>query len=304
MIGIHVRDVFKHAETGVPKSLLDNDVRELIARRHDLVVDVTGNRQIANSLIEGCLEAGRPAVTANKQLVADRGAPLSAIASKTGTSFKYSAAVGGSAPMVETVMRALEQGTVIRLRGVLNGTCNYVLDRIAQGISFAEAVVEAQQLGFAESDVARDLSGQDTEDKLRILARIAFGAEHDGFFILREGLEAVRPRTPNDYELAKTREQVIRLVATFEPEGRAQVAPELLPVDDFLASTRGEENRLIINGAGGHTWQVSGKGAGRWPTAEAIIADMLDIYASTVPIKEISSADARQQCATVKPLWI
>jgi homoserine dehydrogenase len=79
-------------------------------------------------------------------------------------------------------------------------------------MSFEEAVVEAQQLGFAESDVARDLSGQDTEDKLRILARIAFGAEHDGFFISREGLEAVRPRTLNDYEVAKTCEQVIRLV--------------------------------------------------------------------------------------------
>ena len=76
-----------------------------------------------------------------------------------------------------------------------------------------------------------------------------------------------------------------------------QVAPELLPVDDFLAGARGEENRLIINGAGGHTWQVSGKGAGRWPTAEAIIADMLDIYASTVATKEILLPDARQQCA-------
>jgi homoserine dehydrogenase len=131
VVGIHVRDVFKHAETGVPRALLDSDVRELIARRHDLVVDVTGNRQIASSLIEGCLQAGSPAVTASKQLVADRGAALTAIALKTGTSFKYSAAVGGSAPMVETVKRATEFGSVIRLRGALNGTCNYVLDRIA-----------------------------------------------------------------------------------------------------------------------------------------------------------------------------
>ena len=144
VVGIHVRDVFKHAETGVPKDLLDNDVRELIAGRHDLLVDVSGNGQIAYSLVEGCLEAGCPAVTANKQLVADRGAALAVIASKTGTSFKYSGTVGGSAPMVETVKRAAEQGTVIRLRGVLNGTCNYVLDGIADGTSFEEAVVEAQ----------------------------------------------------------------------------------------------------------------------------------------------------------------
>ena len=92
--------------------------------------------------------------------------------------------------------------------------------------------------------------------------------------------------TLREIELAKTRGQVMRLVATIEPEGRASVQPESLPVDDFLAGTQKEENRLIINGAGGRTWQVSGKGAGRWPTAEAVIADMLDIHAATAQAKE------------------
>ncbi len=195
---------------------------------------------------------------------------------------------------METVKRAAELGTIIRLRDVLNRTCNYVLDQIAQGASFEDAVVEAQTLGFAESDVARDLSGQDTEDKLRILARIAFGAEHDGLPIWREGLEAA---TPREIKLAQTRGQVIGLVATVEAEGRASVQAEALPADDFLAATKGEENRLIINGAGGRTWQVSGKGAGRWSTAEAIVADMLDSHAATVPATEKSPADVRQQCA-------
>lgn len=279
VVGIHVRDVTEHVESGVPTTLLESDIAELTARPHDLMVDVTENRLLAYSVIEECLGAGCPAVTANSRLVADRGAVLTAIASRTGTGFGCSATVGGSAPMVETVRRAVELGGVIRLRGVLNGTCNHVLDRIAQGMSFEDAVVEAQELGFAESDVARDLSGQDTEDKLRILARIAFGAAYDDTPIWREGLQAASPR---DFELAKTRGQVIRLVATIEPAGRAQVAPELLPADDFLAGTQGEENRLVVNGAAGRSWQISGKGAGCWPIAESVIADMLDIHASAV----------------------
>ena len=279
VVGINVRDIHKDRGNDVPRALLERDIEVLMARPHDLLVDVSDDRPNIYAVMEECLQAGCAVVTANKRLVADRGAALTAIALKTGTSFEYSAAVGGSAPMVETVKRAVELGGVIRLRGVLNGTCNYVLDRIAEGMSFEDAVVEAQELGFAESDVARDLNGQDTEDKLRILARIAFGAEHDGLPVWREGLEALTSRF---FELAKTREQVIRLVATIEPEGRAQVAPESLPADNFLAGTQGEENRLIINGAGGRTWQVSGKGAGRWPTAEAVLADMLDIHARTM----------------------
>jgi len=123
-----------------------------------------------------------------------------------------------------------------------------VLDRIAEGASMEAAIVEAQEQGFAESDVARDISGKDTEDKLRILARIALGAEQDGIRIRREGLEAL---TPKDFELAKTRGQVIRLVATIDADGRAEVAPVALPATDFLAGTNREENRLVISGAGG-----------------------------------------------------
>lgn len=278
VVGIHVRDVAKHVDNDVPQALLNCDVRQLITRPHDLLVDVSGDRQTANSLLEGCLGSGRPAVTASKSLVADRGADLSVIALRTYTEFRYSAAVGGSAPMIETVRRAAQWGSVTRLRGVLNGTCNYILDRCAGGLSFDEAVVEAQAKGFAEADIERDINGKDSEDKLRILSRIAFGAGLDGLPILRQGLEAV---TQEDIRLAKASGQVIRLVASIDTEGMAQIAPESLPQDDYLAGARAEENRLVITSASGCSWQVSGKGAGRWPTAEAVIADMLDVYAAT-----------------------
>jgi homoserine dehydrogenase len=289
VVGINVRDVHKDRGCHVPSDLLENDIGELLTRPHDLLVDVSGDRPNAYAMIEERLHAGCPVVTASKRLTADRGAVFASIASKTGASLRYSAAVGGSAPMVETVKRAAAQGSIIRLRGVLNGTCNYVLDRIAHGVSFEDAVVEAQAQGFAEADVSRDLSGQDTEDKLRILARIAFGAEHDDFTILREGLKAV---TPTQFELAKERGQEIRLVATIEAGGRAQVVPEALAADDFLTGAREEENRLIINGAENRSWQVSGKGAGRWPAAEAVISDMLEIHAASVQVKEYSPMNA------------
>lgn len=283
VVGIGVRDVYKDRGIDVPRDLLERDIGELMTRPHDLLVDVSGDRITAYTAIDKCLQAGCSAVTASKRLVADRGAALMAMACKSGAKFKYSATVGGSAPMIETVERALKQAAIIRLRGVLNGTCNYVLDRMTEGASFEDAVVEAQTHGFAESDVARDLSGQDTEDKLRILARIAFGAEHDALPVWRQGLQSVSAR---ELQLAKTRGEIVRLVATFEPDGRASVQPEYLGADDFLAGTRREDNRLVISGSAGQVWQVSGKGAGRWPTAEAVIADMLDIHAASSPETE------------------
>lgn len=277
VIGIWVRDIYKDRGCNVARTLLESDIGELMTRPHDLIVDVSGDQVAATTAaIENCLRAGFAAVTASKRLVADRGMVLTAMASKSGTDFKYSAAVGGSAPMIETLQRVLEQTAVTGLRGVLNGTCNYVLDRMAEGTPMEDAVVEAQTHGFAESDVARDLSGEDSGDKLRILARLAFGIECDGVPIRCEGLQSV---TARELQSAKARGEIIRLVATFEPQGRASVRPEFLPADDFLAGAHREDNRLVISGAGGRLWQVSGKGAGRWPTAEAVIADMLDIHA-------------------------
>lgn len=283
IVGIHVRDVDKHTEHGVSRQLLARDIDVLTTRAHDLVVDVSGDWAMASAVIDQSLRAACSAVTASKQLVADKGAALIAMASSTNSSFKYSAAVGGSAPMVEAVQRAAGLGGVIRLRGVLNGTCNFVLDRIAAGATLEGAVKEAQALGFAEANVARDLSGQDTTDKLRILARIAFGATPDESSILQKGLETVMS---DDFKLARTRGQVIRLVATYAPGGAASVKPELLPGDDYLAGAKREENRLIISGSGGRVAHVSGKGAGRWPTAEAVVADMLDVYAMRVAAAE------------------
>lgn len=279
VVGIYIRDVYKKRGSDVPGELLNNDISALLARPHDLVVDVCGDPGKAYAALGGNLEAGRPGITASKRLVADRGEALIALAAKRGTHFRYSAAVGGSAPMLEVLESALEAGPVTRLRGVLNGTCNYVLDRMSEGVAFEKAVVEAQSSGFAEADVARDLNGGDSEDKLRILARRAFGAEYEGWPIWHEGLQMV---TPKHLTTARDRGEVVRLVATFQATGRASVQLESLAADDYLAGARREENRLVITGADGREWRVGGKGAGRWPTAEAVVADMIEVHSQAV----------------------
>lgn len=274
VIGIYVRDVGKERAIHVPGTLLCEDIHELLARPHDLVVDVWGDPAGAYAAITRGLATGRSCVTASKRLVADRGAALALLAWKYGTQFRYSAAVGGSAPMIETLERALATGPVVGLRGVLNGTCNFVLDRMGEGVKLDTAVTEAQACGFAEAEVARDLSGEDSADKIRILARHAFGTEFERRPVRCKGLSA---DTGQRLAVARERGEVVRLVATFEAGGRAAVELEALPADDFLAGARREENRLVITGAGGREWRVSGKGAGRWPTAEAVVADMIEM---------------------------
>jgi homoserine dehydrogenase len=292
--GIHVRDPNKSRDFPVSEALLTTDVDECLTRPYDLVVDVCGDPSIAQAVMERSLAAGRPAVTASKRLVATRGAELTRLAAKNGTRFYYSAAVGGAAPMIETLERAVQRGTVTRLRGVLNGTCNFVLDQLAAGVAFHTAVSEARRRGFAESNVARDLHGDDSADKLRILARLAFGAESDAISISRQSLS---PAELGRFGVDALNGSIVRQVATFDLATGASVKLEALPAGDYLAGACGEENRLVISGSEGRESRVSGKGASRWPTAEAVIADLLDIHAQS-PTKTIAAAKGSSAAPT------
>ena len=278
--GILVRDPGKTRAFAVPATLLETDLERLLARAHDLVVDACGDPDVVQHAIERSLAAGRSVVTASKQIVAASGPHLEQVAARHGASFRYSAAVGGGVPMIETLDEALKAGPVTRLRGVLNGTCNFVLDRLARGVPFHTAVSEARRLGYAEANAARDLHGDDAADKLRILARRAFGPR-DG--TLPIGREKLSPAEPGRFS-ADSEGSVVRQVATFLPGQGGLVRLEKLPADDFLAGTDGEENRLLISLAGGRELRVTGKGAGRWPTAESVLADLLDTIAGPPPL--------------------
>jgi homoserine dehydrogenase len=177
---------------------------------------------------------------------------------------------------------------VVAIRGVLNGTCNFVLDRLAAGASYHEALAEAQALGFAEPDPSSDVSGLDAEFKLRLCARAAFGRVPAAVARLGiDALDAVGTGAPG---------QVLRLIAEVRRqhgELRAQVAPCWLPEEDFLAGARGEENRVEVGFADGSSLRLSGKGAGRWPTTASVMGDLWEA-ARAAEAAAACAAPARQ----------
>ena len=265
---IAVRDVAKGERAGAPARLLHNDCRLALKHDCDVVVELIGGTLPAAQLIESSLRAGRHVVTANKAVIAGRGPYLETLARESGVRLLYSASVGGAMPALETLRRAA--GRVTAFSGVLNSTTNYVLDRMAQGSSLESAVAEAQAAGYAEADPRLDLDGTDAAQKLVILARAAFGRAPQRLF--QQGIERVRDA------------RAVRLVASCDTNG-AEVRPVALPADHPLASTSGAENRLLVHLRDAEPLLLSATGAGRWPTAEAVLADLYDV-AGAAPARE------------------
>lgn len=278
VVGVAVRGLDTPRPADLPRALLTDDPWALLERPADLVVELLGGEEPATALIARALEAGRDVVTANKPVVAEHGALLEDLAERHGRRLAYSASVGGSLPALELARAAAAQGQPRALEGVLNGTCNYILDRVAAGATFAEALAEAQKLGYAEADPAQDLSGDDAAAKLRILARAAFGAEL--------GREAVRVAGIVGLDAAGVCDdaaggRATRLVAGCRLGGTvlaSEVGPRSVPASGALAQVRGEWNLLRIELEDGTERVARGKGAGRWPTAEAVFADIMDAW--------------------------
>jgi len=196
--------------------------------------------------------------------------------------------------MLEAVSRIAQRERLTSVHGVVNGTTNFVLDRIAAGSAPEEALKEAQRLGFAEQDPSSDLNGRDAAHKLVLLAREAFGA-----WISLEQVECtgITELEPTYIRESARSGRMVRLVGKIYRQGdavRAVVAPEAVDASSPLAGTRNEENCLVIHGAQGTVDQVRGKGAGRWPTAEAVVADVFDLSRA-----ERASAEVQVSATTI-----
>ncbi|HWO89267.1 MAG TPA: homoserine dehydrogenase, partial [Gemmatimonadales bacterium] len=256
VVAIAVRRPERHE--GVSPHLLTTDAVATAAGECDVVVEMLGGDEPARSAVAAALAAGHDVVSANK-LVMATGVTLRA---------RCSAAVGGAVPMLETVRRLRRRGRILMIEAVLNGTTNFILDCLRQGASFAGALAEAQRLGYAEADLALDLDGTDAALKLVLLARAAFGkcSLED---IVWNGI----PRSG--------RGGVVRLVArTWKESGgvRGVIGPQRLHRSHPLAAVRGADNAMIVHSAVAGTVTVWGRGAGRWPTAEAVVSDLLDLW--------------------------
>jgi homoserine dehydrogenase len=270
-----IRDRGKYERQNVPGGLLRTRIDQLLKLRVNVVVDTLPGIEPSQNLARHFLAAGVPVVTANKVLIADSGFALTTLARGTGAPLRLSAAVGAAAPMIETVERCAASGPISSLAAVLNGTCNFVLERCSQGTSLSAAVAEAQRAGFAERDASEDLSGRDAARKLRILSRHAFGVE-PSHLAVEPTDEAVADRARASRQTGRVLRQVAR-AAPCEGEVRATVRLEEVPAHSPFALLEDEWNALQIATQDGALHTVTGRGAGRWPTAEALMADLFDI---------------------------
>ena len=269
-----VRNPAKYVALGVSTDILFSAEDQLWALQPNLVIDALPAVDLSSRLVAHFLSRGVDVVSANKWLIAAHGPALDDIAERAGAHLRYSAAVGGGTPMIEAIDNARSDGTITALAAVLNGTCNFILDRCAAGAPLVDALAEAQAAGFAEQDPTADLEGQDAERKLRILCRHAFDSEPQAITAV-----ALDDCIARKAALAAERGMRLRPVArAIEREGRleASIDFEEFKPEHPLGSLTREWNGLEISSRAGSRF-VKGRGAGRWPTTESIMADAFDV---------------------------
>ena len=275
LASVLVRDPARERPAKLPPGLVTTDVAEFLATDVDLVVEAIGGLDPATRIAREALASGRRLVTANKALVAAHGPELAALARRSGTRLDFESAVGGGIPVIRSLRDSLGLTGISAVRGILNGTSNYVLTRLGEGWRYADALADAQARGFAEADPERDVSGQDAADKLRILAWLAFGTEPSTLPVRRRGIV---PHPDRLARAASVAGGVLRLVgeAALTDEGVvASVEPVVVAAGSDLGRTRDEENAVVVASRWNGSVRLSGPGAGGSPTASALLGDML-----------------------------
>lgn len=278
LAGVAVRDTGR-VRDGVDPALLTDDVEGLVERA-DLVVEVMGGLEPARGLIERALRRGVPVVTANKQLIAQQGPQLQAVADEHGAGLHYEAAVMAAIPVMAVVGESLAGDEIASISGIVNGSTNYVLDLVARkGVPFEEAVRQAGELGYLEADPTEDLEGLDAAAKIVILARTAWDLPVSMEDVQRQGITGL---TDADFEQAAAHGSVIKLVASAWRSAagggdRVEVAvrPVALPQDDPLAQAREGTNVLIVEARSAGSLRLQGAGAGGDATASAVLGDIV-----------------------------
>ncbi len=251
----------------------------------DIVVELIGGTGVAAEVVAAALRAGKPVVTANKSLLSVRGPELFALARQHRVPIAFEASCGGGIPIVHALVHGLVANRIDALVGIVNGTCNFILTQMTQhGMPYPEALAGAQAAGFAEADPTMDVSGRDAAQKLAVLAGLAFNARVLESDISVEGIDTL---DPVDIRLAGELGYVIKLLAIGERVGEQlalRVHPTLVHTGNVLADVSGGFNAVSVYGhAVGHTL-FYGRGAGRRPTASAVVADLVDVALGTAAL--------------------
>jgi homoserine dehydrogenase len=279
MAGVAVRRLGRPRAVEVPAELLTADAMGLVTHPDtDIVVEVIGGIEPARSLLLAALKAGKQVVTANKALLAEDGATLAEAAREGGADLYYEASVAGAIPLLRPLRESLAGDTVRQVLGIVNGTTNYILDRMdTSGASFADALEEAQALGYAEPDPTADVEGFDAAAKAAILAGLAFHTRVTAAGVHREGITGV---TPADIASARALGHVVKLLAICEhsEDGvSVRVHPAMIPRSHPLAGVREAYNAVFVEAASAGRLMFYGAGAGGVPTASAVLGDVVAV---------------------------
>lgn len=281
---VAVRDLTKRRGFSVDDGVLTDDLLGVVNDPEiALIVELMGGRDLAGDLVLAALELGKPVVTANKELVASRGPELIAAAERSGVPFLFEAAVGGGIPIIRPLSETLAGEPIERVIGIVNGTTNFILTRMAEdGADYDATLAEAQELGYAEPDPTADVSGADAAAKTAILASLAFGTWVGLDDVYHEGIEDL---SPIDLTFAADFGYSVKLVGIAERTMggvSARVHPVMIPIDHPLASIRGATNAIFIEGPSVGELLFAGPGAGGEPTATAVLGDVIDAARETL----------------------
>lgn len=285
VVAVSARD--RSRDRGVDLSGLtwhDNPIALASDPKVDVVLELIGGAEgSARALVEAALKAGKPVVTANKALLAIHGAALATLAGENNTSLLFEASVAGGIPAIKLVREGLAADHLLRVGGILNGTCNYILTAMREtGRDFDDILAEAQALGYAEADPSTDVDGWDAAHKLAILAGLAFGrpVRFDSLHV-----EGIRNIAACDQAFAREMGYRIKLLGSARSDGAGQIEasmrPCMVPQSAPIANVDGVFNAVLTEGAFSGPMLIEGRGAGAGPTASAVVADVIDLARGT-----------------------
>jgi homoserine dehydrogenase len=275
LAGVLVRDPKAKRDSVIPSQLFTSDAETLILGS-DIVIELLGGIEPAKTFVRMALESGADVVTANKALIAAHGPELFDLAEQLGAQLYFEAAVGGAIPIIRPLRESLAGDKVNRVMGIVNGTTNFILDRMeSTGADFEEALAEATALGYAEADPTADIEGYDAASKAAILASLAFHSEVAVEKVYREGITSITAMT---IETARQAGYTVKLLAICERVGDglvARVHPTLIPLTHPLAAVRGAYNAVFVEAESAGQLMFYGAGAGGTQTASAVLGDLV-----------------------------
>lgn len=282
---IAIRNLEKALAAGAPKELCTTDLMSIIDDSSvDVIIELIGGTTIAFDFVKKALKAGKPVITGNKALLAERGAELFPIAKENNVAIYFEAAVAGGIPIIQTMKDSLVGNEIESLVGIINGTSNYILERMTlAGLSYQEALQEAQELGYAESDPTLDVNGWDAAHKAILLTTMAHGFLIDANDVYVRGIERVRSIDINfARELGYCIKQLCVMYKHDDEKIELRAQPSFIPQSHILSSVNGVFNAIALTGDALGESLFYGRGAGQLPTGSAVIADIIEVCRATV----------------------